>query len=295
MRAVFLGLVLALSIIPLAGSRCTVAGNGGEGEGEGGEGEGAAGEGEGAAGEGEGSAAEGEGAGEGEGTAGEGEGEGTAGEGEGSAGEGEGEAARDFACGTGGTLSTSSATSCTADSDCVAVNIEVDCCGSEDVTGVNTTFASGLQTQVDTCDAGWPACGCLGAAPTADDGSVAVDFSSVPSVTCVEGTCTTSFADRTFTCSDPNDPTTAEASCNAPSDCAIGSVLTDCCGSTRVTGVTASTLDAFTADADGCFVAVCDCVAQPETADDGHQENHGVAPTVDCIDHLCTTTFALVP
>ena len=127
----------------------------------------------------------GEGEGEGEGNSGgEGEGEGNGGE-----GEGQGLPPREFACGTGGTVSASSA--CNQDADCAAVFIEINCCGTSDVTGVSAAQATAFQNVVATCDAGWPPCGCATQATTADDGTTGLG--DQPAVACVNGACTTTF------------------------------------------------------------------------------------------------------
>ena len=139
-------------------------------------------------GEGEGSVAEGEGegtAGEGEGAVGEGEGEGSVGEGE---GEGEGAGTREFQCQAGTVVAQ---TSCATDDDCAVGQIALDCCGSQQVTGVNLNDICSFLPAAGGCFQ--EVCDCVAQPSVADDGTHAADAQSTPTVACVNSVCTTSY------------------------------------------------------------------------------------------------------
>lgn len=84
-----------------------------------------------------------------------------------------------------------------------------------------------------------------------------------------------------------------DRSCTVPSDCAIGTVQVDCCGTLTVTGIASSETRRFEEAAALCASQFpgCGCPTQPTYADDGTVATGTVAPVVGCVSGTCTTTF----
>lgn len=80
--------------------------------------------------------------------------------------------------------------SCTSASDCFAAVHQTNCCGQREFIGIRTSAQSQYQDLEPRCEATYPACGCAEGQPTTDDGSK-IQFSATPSVTCLQGVCTT--------------------------------------------------------------------------------------------------------
>jgi hypothetical protein len=84
----------------------------------------------------------------------------------------------------------------------------------------------------------------------------------------------------------------SQTSCASDSDCALGQIGVDCCGSERVTGVNAGDICSFLPAAGSCWQATCDCAAQTTVADDGTTASTaGETALVQCVQGQCTTTF----
>jgi len=89
--------------------------------------------------------------------------------------------------------------SCDTAADCALEMRQVDCCGTQIVTGVNTDAAPAFVAAASACQSLFPLCGCAGRATSADDGSV--DSGGLTaSVDCVDGACRTSFAGAVTAC-----------------------------------------------------------------------------------------------
>jgi hypothetical protein len=80
---------------------------------------------------------------------------------------------------------------CGQDSDCGVLQIQVDCCGSQRMTGINDTYRIQTQVYANDCAEAFPICDCVPDPPTADDGTFA-SFGT-PAVACIEDECSTTF------------------------------------------------------------------------------------------------------
>jgi len=85
-----------------------------------------------------------------------------------------------------------------------------------------------------------------------------------------------------------------DRSCDDALDCGATSRQVDCCGSRIVTGMRSSELERYGAAASECASQFpeCDCAAGPPRADDGTTGQVDMVMNVDCIENVCTTTFA---
>ena len=98
---------------------------------------------------------------------------------------------------------------------------------------------------------------------------------------------------RTFECTDPNTPAVSHPSCSTVDDCTVAFILKDCCGTQIATGDSAFDICSFMPQAQACITNDCDCASGPTEADDGTTAaNLDEQPIVDCVEHVCTTTFA---
>lgn len=77
---------------------------------------------------------------------------------------------------------------CGLDADCGLAFHQADCCGSIEVRGIRADRLDDFQAAEDVCRAQWPACGCAGRIPTADDGSTSGDLGDFE-VSCESGQC----------------------------------------------------------------------------------------------------------
>jgi hypothetical protein len=81
---------------------------------------------------------------------------------------------------------------CTAASECAAVQLQVDCCGSLLVTGINAAGVAEFEEAATICRSMYPACDCPALMPRTDDGSRAAN-PDLATVDCVGMACRTSF------------------------------------------------------------------------------------------------------
>lgn len=83
-----------------------------------------------------------------------------------------------------------------------------------------------------------------------------------------------------------------DRSCNGPSDCSIGYVSVDCCGSLSAYGINVAEQSRFDESAKTCGVAaVCDCAPKLARSEDGetslYADHHDIQ--VGCLDRRCIT------
>jgi len=81
--------------------------------------------------------------------------------------------------------------SCGAAADCVAAVHQTDCCGTFITTGLSHSQQAGFDAFEAACRATYPLCRCAAGPTAADDHTTG---SGAANVSCVSGTCTTSFA-----------------------------------------------------------------------------------------------------
>jgi hypothetical protein len=86
--------------------------------------------------------------------------------------------------------------SCLADMDCVSVVFQTDCCGNTLAFGVNSGSASSAKNAADTCQRGFPGCGCPARPTVAEtglpDGGQPM-FDAPIDAYCASGTCKTRY------------------------------------------------------------------------------------------------------
>jgi len=80
---------------------------------------------------------------------------------------------------------------CSADADCIVAVHQINCCGTEIATGLNHSERAAFDSFEAACVVTYPGCGCASLETMADDGTTGWGDASV---SCVVGTCTTSFA-----------------------------------------------------------------------------------------------------
>ena len=96
---------------------------------------------------------------------------------------------------------------------------------------------------------------------------------------------------RVFAC-ESDSAVVADASCAVAADCTTTIVRTDCCGSSRATGIAVDDVDRFNADYATCNAnqPICDCIPGDLAADDGSVDV-GDPVTVDCLAGRCVSSF----
>lgn len=82
---------------------------------------------------------------------------------------------------------------CVTHTDCTMVHHLADCCGTGAWTGVHVDGLDAAAEYFAACEADLPACGCAGRPTLADDGSDETTPSPWLHVTCVAGSCRTSY------------------------------------------------------------------------------------------------------
>lgn len=84
--------------------------------------------------------------------------------------------------------------SCCADTDCVVVRHQIDCCGSFTQTGLSAGAEGGFETAETTCESQYPRCRCLARPDVANDATMATTSADVATVRCQDRVCVTTFA-----------------------------------------------------------------------------------------------------
>jgi hypothetical protein len=65
--------------------------------------------------------------------------------------------------------------SCSVATDCVIANHMIDCCGTFNAIGINIVSESAFAAAENTCEAGFPGCGCASRPTMAEDGRTRAD------------------------------------------------------------------------------------------------------------------------
>lgn len=86
--------------------------------------------------------------------------------------------------------------SCSSDGDCVIGQHQLDCCGTQAVTGVSVWAIDAFDAHTAACDPLMPECDCIAHATQADDGSDPTIPGAYLHVACEAGTCSTSYVGR---------------------------------------------------------------------------------------------------
>jgi hypothetical protein len=90
--------------------------------------------------------------------------------------------------------------SCTVAADCAIGMVQIDCCGSQIVTGINETEAQRFADAAALCNSQFPLCGCPTQSTRADDGTREGAFSGPAIVQCVSNACQTTFTPNPTPC-----------------------------------------------------------------------------------------------
>ena len=80
---------------------------------------------------------------------------------------------------------------CAGTANCVVALHQIDCCGTFVAIGVNHSERDSFDAFEAACEATYPGCGCASRETMADDGTTGFGD---PTVECLAGVCTTSFA-----------------------------------------------------------------------------------------------------
>lgn len=86
--------------------------------------------------------------------------------------------------------------SCVADTDCVSVVFQIDCCGNTLAFGVNAKSAATAKDAAETCQRGFPGCGCPAGPTVAETGlsdGGQPTFGAPIDAYCASGTCKTRY------------------------------------------------------------------------------------------------------
>jgi hypothetical protein len=89
---------------------------------------------------------------------------------------------------------------CSVATDCVIGTVQVDCCGSLIVTGINELEEQRFTDAAALCNSQFPLCGCPTQSTRADDGTREGAFSGPAIVQCVSNTCQTTFTPNPTPC-----------------------------------------------------------------------------------------------
>lgn len=108
------------------------------------------------------------------------------------------------------------ARACTKDTDCVAVEHEINCCGTQVALGIRADQQSAFAAAEAICRGQYPGCGCASQATTADDGTK-FDGTHPARAVCVDSVCTSTFGLASGDgCTPGGDPCGAGLACCYP-------------------------------------------------------------------------------
>lgn len=181
--------------------------------------------------------------------------------------------------------------SCTKDTDCVLATSLKGCCGPT-AYAVPTASLATWNTAAETynaCSCPVPT-SCFADATRAEDNTTPGE--TPPVARCLQGTCVASYV---ASCAAP--PVAKDRACEKAQDCAARVIDVTCC-SNKAFGVRADAAGIFTtawsqynnACRGQCLTG---CFAPPPTADDGTvAATAEQQPTVQCVEKVCTATFA---
>ncbi len=179
---------------------------------------------------------------------------------------------------------------CSADSDCIVAEHQINCCGTKVAWGLAASEKCAFDSAEAVCESQYPGCGCAQFMTQAEDGYTsfnAQDFAA----RCTTGQCRSYVKDALPECS----PSGLQApkpvkACNVDTDCDFSITFVDCCGSLLFTGIAKFAKPAYDIVQKKCqdTAAVCKCMPKPTILDDGKELTTSAVP-VACVSGSCRT------
>ncbi len=177
---------------------------------------------------------------------------------------------------------------CQVDADCVAVQHQVNCCGTQIAHAIAKSEATAYQAAEQTCQSQYPDCGCASMPTVAEDGRVALSNGPVVPV-CKAGVCLATVPSSAGKCdvSGVKQPQPYKW-CQSTKDCTYMLHQVDCCGSQIAWGVTKTSKSAIESTEFACnkLQPICDCIPKPVLAEDGDNAGSGLI-AITCEGGLC--------
>lgn len=179
---------------------------------------------------------------------------------------------------------------CSADSDCIVAQHQINCCGTKLAWGLAATEKCAFAAAEAVCESQYPGCGCPQFMTQAEDGYATFteqDFG----VRCTAGQCRSYIKDAKPVCQqDGLQAPKPVKTCAVDADCDFSITFVDCCGSLLFTGIAKFAKPAYDVEQKKCkeTAAVCKCMPKPTVLDDGKVLTTSAVP-VACVSGSCWT------